>query len=268
MKWHDQEADKIVYTATDSTENKLKIVWDINQKWHLEGTVRRKTDTLALAFANPNMRAQLVHNLCDSLRIKPNPTYNLFTNKGMKKIFGYQSAPISELVQVCNEQSNNLYAEAFLKIIAARAIPSGTAQNGADLRQAFLQQYSEKYGVNTDGTHLVDGCGMSRHNLLTARFLTDFLAATQKDSLIAAPFLASLPIAGETGTLKKWFQNQPAKGKIRAKTGTLSRVLAYSGFATNAKNETIAFSLIVNNFDAKLNAARFKLTTFLNVLVE
>jgi serine-type D-Ala-D-Ala carboxypeptidase/endopeptidase (penicillin-binding protein 4) len=268
MKWHDAEADKIVYVAESSVKNHLNIVWEGGRNWHLEGTVHFSNEVLNLTFANPYIRAQLVYNLCDSLHIKPTPNFQSYSKKGWKKAFSYDSPTISELIKVCNEESINLYAEAFLKIAAERATLMGVSKNGADLVQLLIAKYSEKSNINTGGTRFEDGSGMSRHNLLTTRFMTDFLVAVQKDTTIAKSFYTSLPISGETGSLKKWFKDQPAKGKIHAKTGSMSRVLAYSGYTTNAKNEKIVFSLIVNNFDTELNATRFKLTSFLNVLIE
>jgi hypothetical protein len=78
----------------------------------------------------------------------------------------------------------------------------------------------------------------------------------------------SLPIAGETGTLEKWFHGTPAKGKIRAKTGSMSGVLSYTGYAPRANGSTIAFCLIVNHYNGKANDMRKKLTWTLAQLVE
>jgi serine-type D-Ala-D-Ala carboxypeptidase/endopeptidase (penicillin-binding protein 4) len=268
MRWHDAEADKIVYVAESDLPNRLNIVWKGERTWHLEGTVHRSDEILNLTFANPYIRAQLVYNLCDSLHIQPTPNFQSYSKKGWKQVFHYDSPTIYELVKTCNEESINLYAEALLKITAQDVTLKGVSKNGADVVQLFIAKLNEKNSINAGGTHFEDGSGLSRHNLLTTRFLTDFLVAVQKDTTIAQNFYTSLPISGETGSLKKWFKDQPAKGKIHAKTGTMSRVLAYSGYTTNAKNEKIVFSLIVNNFDTALNATRFKLTSFLNVLIE
>jgi D-alanyl-D-alanine carboxypeptidase/D-alanyl-D-alanine-endopeptidase (penicillin-binding protein 4) len=61
-------------------------------------------------------------------------------------------------------------------------------------------------------------------------------------------YLASLPLAGEDGTLDRRFSRTSAKGQIRAKTGTLDHVTALSGYATMQDGRTAAFSILVNNF--------------------
>jgi len=57
---------------------------------------------------------------------------------------------------------------------------------------------------------------------------------------------ATLPIAGVDGTLGGRFRASPLKGKLFAKTGTLSEANALSGYLTAKSGRTLAFSILVN----------------------
>ena len=64
-------------------------------------------------------------------------------------------------------------------------------------------------------------------------------------------WLAILPVGGEDGTLANRFKDAPsAVGKIHAKTGSLSHVSALSGYAERPKGKWLAFSILVNNYNA------------------
>lgn len=176
----------------------------------------------------------------------------------------YKSANLTDLVGRCNERSINIYAEAFLKTIGKTVKNDGTSRAGIEAVRAYWQQQ----GVSLDGLKMTDGCGLSRHNAVTPLFMTRFMRAVWQNKKINTPFINSLPIAGETGTLEKWFQNSPAKGKIRAKTGSMSGVLSYTGYVTRPDGKTFVFSIIVNQFTGKANDMRKKLTWVLSQLID
>jgi D-alanyl-D-alanine carboxypeptidase/D-alanyl-D-alanine-endopeptidase (penicillin-binding protein 4) len=61
------------------------------------------------------------------------------------------------------------------------------------------------------------------------------------------PWYASLAIAGRDGTLKKRMRSGAARGRCRAKTGTLSNVSTLSGYCTARSGQMYAFSILMNN---------------------
>jgi len=70
-------------------------------------------------------------------------------------------------------------------------------------------------------------------------------------------WLSLLPIGGVDGTLRRRFaalKGDSGKGDsgagIRAKTGSLSRALALSGYAESKTYGRVAFSILVNDFAA------------------
>ena len=113
-----------------------------------------------------------------------------------------------------------------------------------------------------------DGSGLSPRNGLTPFQLTNMLYTISKDSTWFSTFYQSLPVSGLTGTMKGMFKSHTdAVGKIRAKSGTLTRVRAYSGYATTAEGRLIIFSIIANNFTCSQRDIRKKLEDFMAELV-
>jgi serine-type D-Ala-D-Ala carboxypeptidase/endopeptidase (penicillin-binding protein 4) len=67
---------------------------------------------------------------------------------------------------------------------------------------------------------------------------------------------ASLPVGGEDGTLDWRFSKTPAKGRIVAKTGTLTHVTALAGYATALDGRELIFAAFVNNFGVSASYIR------------
>ncbi len=59
-------------------------------------------------------------------------------------------------------------------------------------------------------------------------------------------FYDSLAVAGVDGTLRRRFKRSAAQGNCYAKTGTLTQVIALSGFVTAGDGHTLAFALVTN----------------------
>ena len=60
------------------------------------------------------------------------------------------------------------------------------------------------------------------------------------------PFVDSLPIAGQDGTLFDRMRRGPARCRCRGKTGTLSNVSALSGYCEARSGDNYAFSILMN----------------------
>jgi D-alanyl-D-alanine carboxypeptidase/D-alanyl-D-alanine-endopeptidase (penicillin-binding protein 4) len=91
-----------------------------------------------------------------------------------------------------------------------------------------------------------DGSGLSRHDYVTPRALVRILDAVRRRPDSSA-FIDALPVAGVDGTLANRMKGTPAEGNVRAKTGTVDRARALSGYVTTADGERLVFSLLCNN---------------------
>jgi D-alanyl-D-alanine carboxypeptidase/D-alanyl-D-alanine-endopeptidase (penicillin-binding protein 4) len=115
----------------------------------------------------------------------------------------------------------------------------------------------------------VDGSGLSRYNYVSADALVRILRQMRSDPRHSANFPDTLPIAGREGSLAKRLSGTAAEGQVRAKTGTVDNVRAIAGYVNAASGETLAFSIIANNFtvgpsmvDAAADKALVRLATF------
>jgi D-alanyl-D-alanine carboxypeptidase/D-alanyl-D-alanine-endopeptidase (penicillin-binding protein 4) len=66
-------------------------------------------------------------------------------------------------------------------------------------------------------------------------------------------FYDALPIAGVDGTIGNRMRDTPAQGNLRAKTGTLDKARALSGYVTTADGRLLLFSTLANNYTAPLS---------------
>jgi D-alanyl-D-alanine carboxypeptidase/D-alanyl-D-alanine-endopeptidase (penicillin-binding protein 4) len=158
------------------------------------------------------------------------------------------SAPLRELAVRLMKSSQNQYAETLLKTLGVRA-GFGTWDAGRNIAEATLV----RWGVAQSEIVMADGSGLSRYGYVTAGALSRILAHVYADPALRDPFIASLPIAGRDGTLASRLQGTPADGNVRAKTGSMTRVRALSGYMKTANGEPLAFSIIANNYAVPAN---------------
>ena len=137
------------------------------------------------------------------------------------------SLPLRRLVRWMNTESDNFFAEMLLKVLGARELGQGTTAAGAKVVRRELAERQVPLG----GVRIVDGSGLSRGDRLTARALAALLVSALADQRIAGPFVASLAVAGRTGTLEDRMERGPARGRVRAKTGTTLVASALAGYA-------------------------------------
>ena len=96
---------------------------------------------------------------------------------------------------------------------------------------------------------IMDGSGLSPLNRMTAEAMTGVLAMAYR-SEVQEEFLSSLPVAGQSGTISGYFKGTKADGNVRAKSGTMTGVRNYAGYLTNRHGETVAFCIMLNDYDA------------------
>ena len=140
-----------------------------------------------------------------------------------------ESDPLPAVVAEMDHESDNFIAEMLLKEVGAETGDAGTTAAGATVVRRDLVAA----GVPLAGVRITDGSGLSLDDRLTARALAALLVAVWDDVDLRNPFWASLPIAGINGTLDKRLRKPPARGAVRAKTGTTDRASALSGYVRN-----------------------------------
>jgi len=172
----------------------------------------------------------------DNLSSKPN-------YETMKITATQTSPPMSELIKTVNKPSQNFYAEQLLKTLGREYQKTGSSAAGVKVVKSFLSGI----GIDDNGIKIVDGSGLSRLNIVTAKQVATLLRYMRKHRY-SNYYSNSLPIAGVDGTIRRHMIGTNAEGNLRAKTATMSYVKALSGYVTTAEGEDIVFSFIVNNY--------------------
>ena len=137
------------------------------------------------------------------------------------------SPPLAGIVAEMETESDNFVAELLLKELGVLAAGHGTTAAGAGVVREAL----ERAGVPLAGVRLADGSGLSSDDRLTANALVALLRAAWDDPELREAFVASLALAGVSGTLEERLRDPPARGRVRAKTGTTNVASALAGFA-------------------------------------
>lgn len=149
------------------------------------------------------------------------------------------SPTMAELARAINVPSDNWYAELLLKALGAESGVTGTTASGARVARSVLD---DAFGV---APRLADGSGLSRANRTTPRQVVRLLAGM--DVRPEGPALhASLAVAGRTGTLHDRMERSSARGRCRAKSGTIVGVSNLAGYCDTTGGARVAFAFLMN----------------------
>ncbi len=161
---------------------------------------------------------------------------------------------IKPVVTYTNKVSDNLNAELLFRALAKKASASkATSQNGKKLVDSLIVLS----GASPKVYRVTDGSGLSYYNLTTAELLSKVLVYMYgQDKTTFDAFFNSLPIGGVDGTLSNRYKGSPAKGKVFAKTGTISGVASLSGYIRTKKENWLAFSILIQNYVGSSTEAR------------
>ena len=168
------------------------------------------------------------------------------TPASARLIATHESPPLGEIVRDVNKWSNNVMArQLFLSTANARPATPETAR-------ARIDKWLQEKGV--DGAVLDNGTGLSRNERVTAEGLGKLLLAAWK-SPVMPEMMASLPIAGSDGTLKKRFGNSAAAGRAHLKTGYIEGVRAIAGYVLDRDGQRWVVVGILNDPQMKTGSA-------------
>ncbi|MGE5457095.1 MAG: D-alanyl-D-alanine carboxypeptidase, partial [Methanococcaceae archaeon] len=144
------------------------------------------------------------------------------------------------------------YTEQLLRTVALklRGIPSTEA--GTQVLEDFLGENN----IPSDGVHLYDGCGLSRHDAISAKAMSRLLSFNSKQKYFPS-FLRSLWIAGDTTSIENhrtFGLNTPVARKAFIKDGYISGVRSHSGYVRTKSGRLVSFSFIANNYNGGTGA--------------
>lgn len=169
------------------------------------------------------------------------------TPKNAPELVSSNSRTLSSIVYDFNKNSVNIIGEILLKYLGAtfKGAP-GTSKKGAEvIKKEFFEKMIK---TDTSQLNIADGSGLSPLNRVTSEHFIKVLKYMYNDFSLQSDYLASLPVAGADGTLRKRSKKTAGERKYRGKTGFINGVSCLSGYTVSKDGEPIAFSILVNNF--------------------
>jgi serine-type D-Ala-D-Ala carboxypeptidase/endopeptidase (penicillin-binding protein 4) len=138
----------------------------------------------------------------------------------------HNSENLTQYLYLQNKWSNNLMArQIFLTLGAEIKGAPGTLLKS----RAVVADWLKRKGFNWPGFDIENGSGLSRKARISPREMGQLLMYAW-NSPTMPELMASLPIAGIDGTMRKRMRGEPARGMIHLKTGTLRDVRAGAGY--------------------------------------
>ncbi len=163
------------------------------------------------------------------------------------------SQPTDTLLKPMMHRSDNFFAEQSLLMVSNEMLGVMNDEKIIDtLLKTDFKDLPQK-------PRWVDGSGLSRYNLFTPQDFVTILNK-MKNEFGMDRIKVILPTGGE-GTISSYYKAD--SGYIYGKTGTLSGVVAFSGFLYTKKGKLLIFSTLVNNHQASATDVRRAVENFL-----
>jgi len=167
---------------------------------------------------------------------------------GAKLLTQHESAPLADAVRDINKYSNNVMArQVFLSL--GNDGPA-TAERSKQRIADWLAGRNLRFGELV----LDNGSGLSRMERISADSMNRLLLDAWKNPVMPE-FIASMPIVGIDGTMKKRLKDATATGRAHIKTGTLDGVKTAAGYALDAQGRRYAVVFFINHPKAQAGAA-------------
>ncbi|NUP88267.1 MAG: D-alanyl-D-alanine carboxypeptidase/D-alanyl-D-alanine-endopeptidase [Candidatus Sumerlaeia bacterium] len=171
--------------------------------------------------------------------------------QSLTELTSFTSPPLSTIVDIVNQHSQNFYADMVLKLIGREVEGEGSFDAGV----RAVRRHLDEIGALPPGWQMLDGSGLSGQNRTTPRCLVTLIRAMMS-SPHSETFLASLPRGrAERGSLRRRFgqtaRSRAVAGQIQGKTGYIGGVYALSGTLTNQAGVEMIYSLVLNRYESE-----------------
>ena len=155
----------------------------------------------------------------------------------LRPLFQFESAPLGELIRDINKFSNNVMAQQLFLTLSLQQRGVGSLEGSRDV---VLRWWRERLGEHAPV--LDNGSGLSREERSSALGLARLLLWVQR-SPIQAELVASLPLSGQDGTLRR----SRAQASAHLKTGSLRDVSGVAGYVHSPGGKTLVLVALVNS---------------------
>lgn len=216
----------------------------------ISGTIPQGTGNFRIKGAIPDpplflaqqVKKELSKNNIDSG--EPETQFRPKSSKSRrKKIGSILSPPLGDIVIETNEKSLNLHAEALFKL---SSLKTNNAASGSRAHQYIKKKMRQK-GIDTEGFHMEDGSGLSTRTTVSSELLAGFIMEQAKAH--TPEYISNyLPTVGREGTVRNLHLKSKMNGKVWLKSGSMKKVISYTGMMKSKSNKWIAVSIVMNGF--------------------
>ena len=232
------------YSAPYSTTVYLRGTYGIDLKKTISASV-------------PDPAYDLVYNLRNRLKGSGIGAETIFTAREMvserlsiqpatRILDTYSSPALEKIVYWFNQKSINLFGEHLVKTIAWKQGKDITTPEGVEVIRDF---WNKKLGIDKNALNMYDGSGLSPANRITTMAMAQILQSVKRESWF-----------------NSFYESLPVYNNMKMKSGSISDVIAYTGYQTSSNGTPLVFSIMINNYSGSSSAARQKLFNVLDVL--
>ena len=244
-----------------TAKNESNAEWALSRKWDsndIAATITGNASTKNI-YQIPYLPNDITGFLSDTLHQQVNLVdshgKNNVDKNSLSKIY---SQPADSLFKPMMYNSDNFFAEQTLLMASNEHVGYMSDEAMIDtLLKTDLKDIPQK-------PRWVDGSGLSRYNLFSPQSMVYIIQKMQNEFGVER-LKVVLPTGG-SGTFKNYYVKD--SGFIYAKTGSLSNVIALSGFLYTKKNKLIIFSVLVNGFQGSATKVRRSVEKFLEGIRE
>jgi D-alanyl-D-alanine carboxypeptidase/D-alanyl-D-alanine-endopeptidase (penicillin-binding protein 4) len=155
-----------------------------------------------------------------------------------------ESRPLRDWIFPILNTSQNWYADMLLKQLGRQFGGEGSWRKGLEVERRFL---IDSMGIDSTQIGMTDGSGLAANNLVSPRAFAEMLRFMQRHPRFET-FNAGLPRAqSPVGSLRNRFRGTALEGRVRAKTGSISRVNTLSGYIDRPDGRVWTFSIQANH---------------------
>jgi D-alanyl-D-alanine carboxypeptidase/D-alanyl-D-alanine-endopeptidase (penicillin-binding protein 4) len=219
--------------------------------WH--PGINRKFKSFTIPFHTDDVL--ITQLLADTLHRKVGVT-KAFPRASAKILY---SIPSDSLYAVMMKESDNHLAEQLL--LTCAAMLSDTLKPEIAIKY-MMENHFNQY---RDKPVWVDGSGLSRYNLFTARFMVQLWGNIYR-KIPRERLFGLLATGGEPGTLSNWFKAETPY--VFGKTGTVSNNHCLSGYLVTKSGKTLVFAFMNANYVTSTNDVRENMQRILNLYYE
>ncbi len=160
---------------------------------------------------------------------------------GASLLARHESAPLADVIRDINKFSNNVMArQLFL------SLGNDTAPATLERARQRVADWLAGRGIAAPELFIDNGAGLSRNARISAATLNRLLLDAWQHPAMPE-LIASLPIVGIDGTMKKRLKNTPVAGRAHIKSGTLDGVKTAAGYAQDAAGRRYALLFLIND---------------------